>query len=115
MTKAENKEMRDIRSDLQDRADWIGEQIKSERNQFEIATAQLRKDQTNRLEDLGTQLQAVTRLLELATWHHNVRMATARALALAATAEIATGQFTQAQVSQAQVSQAPDRSEIHRL
>lgn len=113
MAKAENKEMRDIRSDLQDRVDWIGQQIRTEQDQFEFATAKLRREQTNQLQDLGTQLQAVTRLLELATWHHDVRMATARALALAATAEIATGQFTQAQVSQ--VSQAPDCSEIHRL
>jgi hypothetical protein len=97
MAKARGKAMRDIRSDLQDRADWIRQQIRTEQTQFEIVTAQLKTEQTNQLEELRAQLQAVTRLHQLATWHHDVRMATARALALAATAEIATGQFAQAQ------------------
>jgi len=89
--------MRDIRSDLQDRADWIRQQIRAQQAKFEIVTAQLKRDQTDQLEDLRAQLEGVTRLLQLATWYHDVRMATARALALAATAEIAARQFSQAQ------------------
>lgn len=97
MAEIRDKAMRDIRDDLQDRADWIQQQIIAEQTQFEIVATQLKREQTNELEGLRAQLQAVTRLLHLATWHHDVRMATARALALAATAEIATGQFCQAQ------------------
>lgn len=92
MTEAK-KAMRDIRSDLQDRVDWIGQQIRAEQAQFEIVTAQLKREQTNRLENLRAQLQAVTRLLQLAAWHHDVRMATARALAQVAAAEIASASF----------------------
>ena len=89
MTEAKSKAMRDIRSDLQDRANWIRQQIRAEQAQFESLTAQLRREQTNRLKDLNAQLTAVTKLLHFATWHHDVRMATARALALTASAEIA--------------------------
>ena len=91
------KEMRDIRSDLQDRANRIRQQLRAEQAQFEILTAQLKREQSNRLEDLRAHLQAVTSLLQFASWHHDVRMAVARALALAATAEIAARQFSQAQ------------------
>jgi hypothetical protein len=97
VVEAKSKSMRDIRSDLQDRAAWIQQQIRAELAQFEILTAQMKMEQTQQLEDLRAQLQAVTRLHQLATWHHDVRMATARALALAATAEIATAQFSKAQ------------------
>jgi DNA repair exonuclease SbcCD ATPase subunit len=97
VAESKNKAMRDIRSDLQDRADRIRQQITAQQAQFEIVAAQLKRDQTNQLEDLRAQLEAVTRLLQLATWHHDVRMATARALALAATAEITMSQFSQAQ------------------
>jgi hypothetical protein len=93
MAKARGKAMRDIRSDLQDRADWIRQQIRAEQTQFEIVTAQLKTEQTNQLEELRAQLQAVTRLHQLATWHHDVRMATARALEQVATAEIASASF----------------------
>jgi hypothetical protein len=95
VTEAKSKAMRDIRSDLQDRADWIRQQIRSEQAQFEILIAQLKRQQTNRVDDLRTQLEAVTKLLQFASWHHDVRMAAARALALAATAEIAAHQFSQ--------------------
>jgi hypothetical protein len=97
VAQSKNKAMRDIRSDLQDRADWIRQQIRAQQTQFEIATAQLQRDQANQLEDLRAQLEAVTRLLRLATWYHDVRMATARSLALAATAEIAAREFSLAQ------------------
>jgi hypothetical protein len=101
VTEAKNKVMRDIRSDLQDRVNLVRQQIRAEQAQFEVLTAQLKREHDRRLEDLRAQLQAVTRLLQFATWHHDVRMAVARALALAATAEIsaatAARQFSQAQ------------------
>jgi hypothetical protein len=75
----------------------IRQQLRAEQVQFEILTAQLKREQSNRLEDLRAHLQAVTSLLQIARWHHDVRMAVARALALTATAEIAARQFSQAQ------------------
>ena len=101
MTEAKNKVMRDIRSDLQDRVNLVWQHIRAEQAHFEALIAQLKRERDGRLEDLRTQLQAVNRLLQFATWHHDVRMAVARALALAATAEIsaatAARQFSQAQ------------------
>ena len=97
MAEIENKAVRDIRSDLEDRADWIQQQIRAEQAQFESLIAQLKNEQNNRLEDLKPQLQAVTALLRFATWHHDVRMALARAIALAATVEIAVRRSSQAQ------------------
>jgi hypothetical protein len=91
--------MRDIRDDLKDRVKLV--EINVEQAQFEALTAQLKREQDSRLGDLRAQLRAVNRLLEIATWQHNLRFAVARALALAATAEIcataAARQFSQAQ------------------
>ena len=103
MAEAKNTAMRDIRSDLQERAVWIQGQIKAEQDRFELLTAQVKMGRTQQLKDLRSQLEAVTRLLQLATWHHNVRMATTRALALAATAEIAALEFSQSGESAANV------------
>jgi hypothetical protein len=101
VTEAKNKAMRDICSDLKDRVNLVRQQIRAEQAQFEVLTAQLKRERDSRLEDLRAQLQAVTRLLQFATWHHDVRVAVARALALAATAEISVAtsarQFSQTQ------------------
>jgi hypothetical protein len=80
--------MRDIRGDLQDRVKMIEQQIDAEHAQFQTLIAQLKREQESRLEGLKTQLQAVNRLIELATWQNNLRLAVARALALTATVEI---------------------------
>ncbi len=100
MIEAKNKGLRDIRGDLQDRVNRIRQQVRVEQARFEILTAQLKREQSNQLEDLKAQLQAVTRLLQFASWHHDLRMAVARALALAATAEIAACQFSQRKTTQ---------------
>ena len=91
-----------IRSDLEDRADWIQQQIKAEQAKFEILITRLKMEQNNQLEDLKPQLQSVTALLRFATLHHDVRMALARAIALVAAAEIAARQFSQVQNHQGQ-------------
>jgi len=88
--------MRDIRGDLQDRTNRIRQQIRAEQAQFEILFARVRREHNDRLEHIRAQLEAVTRVLQFASWHHDLRMAAARALALAATAEIAARQVTQA-------------------
>lgn len=105
MTEAKSKEMRDIRSDLQDRADLLRQQLRTEQAQFELLVAQLKREQSNRIDDLRTQFEAATKLLQVANWYYNVRMAVARSLALAAAAEIAAHQFLMpktVQYSQAQ-------------
>ena len=66
----------------------VEQQITAEHAQFETLIAQLKREHESRLEDLKAQLRAMTRLIELTTWQHNVRFAVARALALAAAVEI---------------------------
>ena len=57
--------MRDIRSDLQDRAALLEEQIDAQEAQFEKLIGQLKREHESRLEDLTTELDAVNRLLDL--------------------------------------------------
>jgi hypothetical protein len=57
--------MRDIRGDLQDRAALLEEQINAHEAQFDKLIDQLKREHDSRLEDLKTELEAVTRLMEL--------------------------------------------------
>ncbi len=57
--------MRDIRGDLQDRANLLEEQIKAQEAQFEHLIEQLHKEQDSKLTGLRTELDAVSRLMEL--------------------------------------------------
>lgn len=57
--------MRDIRGDLQDRANLLEEQINAHEAQFDKLIDQLKREHDGRLEDLKTELEAVNRLLEL--------------------------------------------------
>ena len=57
--------MRDIRGDLQDRAALLEEQINAHEAQFDKLIDQIRREHDSRLEDLKTELEAVTRLMEL--------------------------------------------------
>jgi hypothetical protein len=57
--------MRDIRGDLQDRAALLEEQINAHESQFDKLIEQLKREHDSRLEDLKTELEAVTRLMEL--------------------------------------------------
>jgi hypothetical protein len=63
--KNEGQAMRDIRGDLQDRANLLEEQISAHETQFDKLIEQLRREHDQRLEDLKTELEAVNRLLEL--------------------------------------------------
>ena len=96
--------MRDIRGDLQDRADMVEQQINAEHAQFQTLIAQLKREQDSRLEDLKAQLQAVNRLIEVAARHHNVRAAVALAAVVAAAVEVsaaaAARQFSSAKLSE---------------
>jgi len=95
MSELKTQEMRDIRSDLEDRADWIQRQIETEQAQFETLITRVKEERANRLEALKPQLQMLSALARFATWHHDVRMALTRAIALAATAEIAARRFSE--------------------
>jgi hypothetical protein len=57
--------MRDIRNDLQDRANLLEEQITSAEAQFEGLVEQLRTEHESRLEDLKAEFEAVSRLLDV--------------------------------------------------
>ncbi len=57
--------MRDIRNDLQDRANLLEEQINSAEAQFQSLVEQLRAEHEGRLADLRAEFDAVSRLLEV--------------------------------------------------
>ncbi|MEX0745603.1 MAG: hypothetical protein WD118_08365 [Phycisphaeraceae bacterium] len=57
--------MRDIRGDLQDRANLLEEQIKAQRGQFEKLIEQIKREHESRLEDMRTELEAVNTLMEI--------------------------------------------------
>jgi hypothetical protein len=57
--------MRDIRSDLQDRASLLEEQISAHEAQFDKIVEQLRVEHEGRLDDLKAEFAAVTKLMEL--------------------------------------------------
>jgi hypothetical protein len=57
--------MRDIRNDLQDRANLLEEQISSAEAQFESLVEQLRTEHENTVADLRAEFEAVSRLLEV--------------------------------------------------
>ena len=62
--------MRDIRSDLQERANLLEEQINSAHGQFEKYLEQLRSEQDARLKDLRAELEAVQALLAIELRRH---------------------------------------------
>ena len=56
--------MRDIRGDLQDRASFLEEQISAAQTQFEKRLDLLKREHQSRIEDLQSELEAVTTLIE---------------------------------------------------
>ena len=85
--------VRDLRRDLEDRAARVEQEIKAEQVQFATRLSQLRSERDVRVSNLRAQLQVVNRLIEVATWQHNARFAVARALALAAAAEMSVAKL----------------------
>ena len=57
--------MRDIRGDLQDRANLLEEQINAHQAQYDSLIEQFKREYDARLEDLKAELEAVTRLMDL--------------------------------------------------
>ena len=62
--------MRDIRNDLQERADWLEEQINSAQAQFDKYIEQLKAEHDNRVKDLKAELEAVNALLGIEQRRH---------------------------------------------
>jgi hypothetical protein len=62
--------MRDIRSDLQERADWLDEQIGSAQAQFDKYVEQLKAEHGSRVTDLKAELEAVNALLGIEQRRH---------------------------------------------
>ena len=80
--------MRDIRGDLQDRADIFEQQIGVENARFERLILQLKTEHDNKLELLRAQLRLADKLLEFTDWHHNLCATLAARIAVAEVAEI---------------------------
>ncbi len=57
--------MRDIRGDLQDRANLLEEQINAHQAQYDTLIEQFKREYDARLDDLKAELEAVTRLMDL--------------------------------------------------
>ena len=66
--------MRDIRGDLQERANMFEQQINAAQQQFEKLIDQLKREKDSRLADLKAELDAVNRVLEIE--HRRLRSAT---------------------------------------
>ena len=90
--------MRDIRSDLQERADRVRQQINAEGAQFEKLLSQLKTEHSSRVEPLKVQLRAVSKLIGFAAWQHNVRTALLVGIAGAAAAELSARKSLEARV-----------------
>ena len=57
--------MRDIRGDLQERANMFEQQINAAQDQFEKLIEQLKKEKDSKLGDLNAELEAVNRVMEI--------------------------------------------------
>jgi hypothetical protein len=65
--------MRDIRTDLQDRADSAAQQIYAENARFDGLVLQLKAEQNSKLRHLRAQLHLANKLIEFTVWHDNLR------------------------------------------
>jgi len=80
--------MRDIRCDLEARAQLLERQISDENARFERAILQLRTALDSNLQQLRAQLRLANKLLEFTAWHDNLRADLAARIAVAEVAEI---------------------------
>jgi hypothetical protein len=62
--------MRDIRSDLQERAAMIGEHIKATQAQFETMLEQIKRDHEGKVRDFRAELDAVNVLIGMEQRRH---------------------------------------------
>lgn len=62
--------MRDIRSDLRERAAMIGDHVKAAQAQFETVLEQLKREHEGKIKDLRAELEAVNVLLAIEQRRH---------------------------------------------
>lgn len=65
VTKRGGPHMRDIRVDLQDRANMLQQQISAEHARLEERIAQLKREQTGKVADLKTELDSILKVIEM--------------------------------------------------
>jgi hypothetical protein len=65
--------MRNILGDLEERASIVSQEIDDENRRFERLMLRVKREQQDRIEELKGQLYAVRRLIQVATWQHDVR------------------------------------------
>ena len=79
--------MRDIRTDLQDRADSVAQQIGAENARFASLVSQIESEQNSKLTHLRAQLRLANKLIEFMLWHDNLRVELAARISAAETVE----------------------------
>jgi hypothetical protein len=79
--------MRDIRTDLQDRADSVAHQINAENARFASLVSQIESEQNSKLTHLRAQLRLANKLIEFMSWHENLRVELTRRISAAETVE----------------------------
>jgi hypothetical protein len=79
--------MTNLRAELQDRADFIAQQIRAENARFESVISQLRAEQAGKLDHLRAQLRLANKLVQFAAWEQQVRTTLAAHIAAAEAAK----------------------------
>jgi hypothetical protein len=79
--------MRDIRIDLQDRADSLAHQISAENASFASLVSQIESEQNGKLTHLRAQLRLASKVIEFMLWHENLRVELTRRISAAETVE----------------------------
>jgi hypothetical protein len=89
--------MRDLRSELQERAAMVRQRIAAEDARFESLLRQLKTERDAQVQALRAELQAVNKLIDFNAWRHDVRTALLMAIAGAATAELSVRKSVETQ------------------
>jgi len=79
--------MRDIRTDLQDRVDFVAQQIGAENARFQSLVSQLKAEQNNKLAHLRAQLRLANKLIDFTVWRDNLRSELTTRISVAEAAE----------------------------
>jgi hypothetical protein len=66
--------MRDLRTDLQDRANSVAHQICAENARFASLVSQIESEQNSKLTHLRAQLRLANKLIEFMVWQDNLRV-----------------------------------------
>jgi hypothetical protein len=75
--------MRDLRGDLQDRADLLEQKIRAAQAEFDWVIEQITREQARKISDLAAEIDAIHKFIELADWHRRIRASLSAAAAVA--------------------------------